>query len=1547
MTIDYSDECYDNAVAIIGMSLRAPGARNAQELWQVIEKGTCTVSTFSEEQQRQSNVSPATMANPDYVPKGGVLDDIEMFDAGFFGFTPREAACLSPQNRLLFECVWEALENGGQNPREGRGRTGLFVGQSMDTYWPTFVAPNIDDNDAGLSFYSNPDFLATGISYKLDLRGPAMTVQSFCSTSLLAVHTARQSLLEGECDMALAGGTSIRTPQHQGYTYVPESVFSPDGIVRAFDAKANGTLFSNGVGVVLLKRLQDALEDGNPILSIIRGSAANNDGNAKAGYNAPSIDGQARAVARAIAESEVSADSIGYVECHGTGTLVGDPIEIAALNKAYRRFTNQNCYCAVGSLKPNMGHLDRASGVFGLIKTSLVLQNGKIPKVINYSTPNPRIDFASSPFYVAAETADWQGSDAPKRAGVNSLGYGGTNVHVILEEAPAPSPRPACSAPQLIVLSAKTASSLKAYAAALAAHLGKSTDIRLDDVAHTLQVGRHGFNHRFAVFANDIEDAIGKLKAASDFHETILRDPLVFDPDGTFASDLTDLGINVTEHQPDAELPCIILGTGNDANALHRDINPNNAPAGNRLLWLLGQLWLNGVTCDWSALPGTSDAKRISLPTVQFERNRYWLDDGTEKQTDTDPHQTATPITTGNERQTAAPQNKVGCARITAVPGWQLVTSSTHRPAPSCRIIVLDETGVGASLAKAFETGGETVLQVRHTPGGNVANLSDGLYGADLSDEIQIEALLNRLKIWGPSSILCCLPLGGIHHSQPAAKLKSAFSSPVSWVQAISAVWPEKAFELDFLTTGAVQVSGSDRIAPIQAAISGVVLTAAEEYPNLTLRSIDLDTTAMSPGAANRLANDLRRAPSGLVAKRGHRLWQSDAKPIALLDPVLEDKLVTGGVYIVIGGLGGIGWTIARYLADQANAKLVIISRSIPMDDDAKPNRARDRLHQLQKLSPEVLTIKADAGDPEQLALAIAEARAHFGHINGVIHATHDRNEQLISEIDPASRQKGMAAKVFAVPNLISLLKNDPVDFLVLCSSLAAQRPSRGQVVHAANCAVLDAIAQADDAPFPVISVNWCSWRDVGSAHDVWVTPVEEKDLSHPILEKRQKMADGSVRYYGTLDQDRHWVVKEHVLNGLPTLPGTAIIDLFLAAHRDLSSDHDGQNAVSITPLVFLAALQLDQGSTKQFVLSMLENVDCVHARIEGINEDGSFTLCARATIKPLDAPAKPTRAIELGPDNEQPLPALPSSGYLKLGERWNCLQMLSDFEGKKRALARLGPSYLDDLQDVIIHPALLDMVTSIHAFSEPMVPVGYGSFDACKDFGDCIISVCEHLEKDANNIWRLDLELLDQDGTLLGTIKELTLAPFEQAATEADRMLEALGPDTESQVRNPFLADSISPEEGVEIFRHLPLGIIPEILVSQGFKPASPIMEAPADEAANVAGLSQAVPSDPAIFIARLWHRILGAEAPDNDTSFFEQGGNSLGATRLLSRVRDAFGITVAMKDFFAKPTINGLLDVINADLKPEPDHVLTTEHTDPAHADVIESEEWESDVL
>ena len=431
-----------SAIAIVGMSARFPGARTLGEFWANLRDGVESIRRLSDRELLAAGADPEVLRDPHYVKAASVLDGIELFDAPFFGFSPKDAAIMDPQHRVFLECAWEALENAGWCADQFPGSIGVFAGSGMNAYLMFHLLPNRElMSSAGLFLLkqtgNDKDVLATRVSYQLNLTGPSMTVQTACSTSLVAVHVACQSLLNRECDMALAGGVTIEIPHKHGYIYREGEILSRDGHCRAFDAESSGTVFGSGAGVVVLRRLADALADGDRIHAVIRGSAINNDGARKVGYLAPSVDGQADVVAEALAVAEVPAETISYVETHGTGTPVGDPIEIAALTQAFRESTQARAFCAIGSLKTNIGHLDAAAGVAGLIKTVLALENKQLPPSLHFSQPNPRIDFASSPFYVNSRLAEWKGGGVPRRAGVTSLGIGGTNAHVIVEEAPA------------------------------------------------------------------------------------------------------------------------------------------------------------------------------------------------------------------------------------------------------------------------------------------------------------------------------------------------------------------------------------------------------------------------------------------------------------------------------------------------------------------------------------------------------------------------------------------------------------------------------------------------------------------------------------------------------------------------------------------------------------------------------------------------------------------------------------------------------------------------------------------------------------------------------------------------------------------------------------------------------------------------------------------------------------------------------------------------------------------------------------------------------
>jgi amino acid adenylation domain-containing protein len=509
------------AIAIIGMAGRFPGAQNIDAFWKNLQAGVESIVFFTDEELIAAGVDPADLQSPNYIKAHATLANVDQFDASFFGYSPREAELMDPQQRLFLECAWEALEYAGYSGETHQESIGIYAGLSTSGYLISNLLANSQiahlTDKFQIMMGNEKDYFATRIAYKLNLNGPSVSIQTACSTSLVAVHLACQSLLREECNIALAGGCSISIPQKVGYWYQEGGIASPDGHCRAFDALAQGSIGGDGLGIVVLKRLDDALHDGDTIHAIIKGSAINNDGAAKVSYTAPSVHGQTQVIREAIKQAGIQADTIRYIETHGTATPLGDLIEVSALNQSYGAIVNQKASCALGSVKTNIGHLDAAAGIAGLIKAILTLKYHQIPPSLHFETPNPRIDFASGPFYVNQILTPWPATNTPRRAAVSSFGIGGTNAHLILEEAPTSVPRAITETDvqadswQLLTLSAKTASALETMTDNLFRYLQEHPELALDDVAYTLQVGRQAFEHRRIIACQHLGDAIQTL----------------------------------------------------------------------------------------------------------------------------------------------------------------------------------------------------------------------------------------------------------------------------------------------------------------------------------------------------------------------------------------------------------------------------------------------------------------------------------------------------------------------------------------------------------------------------------------------------------------------------------------------------------------------------------------------------------------------------------------------------------------------------------------------------------------------------------------------------------------------------------------------------------------------------------------------------------------------------------------------------------------------------------------------------------------------------
>jgi acyl transferase domain-containing protein len=560
-------------IAVIGMAGRFPGAGNIAEFWDNLKNGVETISFFSDEELSEAGIGTGDLEAPNYIKAKGILEGIEDFDAAFFDYRPGEVEKMDPQIRVFHECTWEALESAGYDPQLYKGSIGIYAGATGNINWLNLLSssPTHASETIAVVQLIDKDFLTTCMSYKFNLKGPSFPIQTACSTSLLAIHLACQGLLSGECDIALAGGVSVTIPKKNGYYYHDGMLFSPDGHNRSFDEKAAGTVFGNGAGVVVLKSLEEAIPEGDTIYAIIKGSAINNDGNRKVGFTAPSTKGQAEVIRSAIRAADIETESIGYIEAHGTGTSMGDPIEIEALKLAFD--TNKKGFCRIGSVKSNIGHMDAAAGVIGFIKVVLSLQHRLIPPSLHFDRPNPQLDLENTPFLLNTGLFQWENTKYPLRAGISSFGFGGTNAHVVLEESPIVGHSSLVIGERkepeyyLILLSAKTPSALDKMTENLVNFLkenrvnpdnpvnpGQNPGINLADAAYTLQVGRSAFQHRRMAVCSDVNEAIDALASpasgkAQTFYAKKEKRPVVFMFPGQ-GSQYVDMGLELYQKEP-------------------------------------------------------------------------------------------------------------------------------------------------------------------------------------------------------------------------------------------------------------------------------------------------------------------------------------------------------------------------------------------------------------------------------------------------------------------------------------------------------------------------------------------------------------------------------------------------------------------------------------------------------------------------------------------------------------------------------------------------------------------------------------------------------------------------------------------------------------------------------------------------------------------------------------------------------------------------------------------------------------------------------------
>jgi acyl transferase domain-containing protein/acyl carrier protein len=1114
MTNPDTETDYGSAVAVIGMAGRFPGARSVAELWHNLQAGVKGLREFTDEELIAAGADPGLLADPRYVRVGGAVPDPDLFDATVFGINPREAATMNPQHRLFLESTWESLESAGYCPTEMPGQVGVFAGSGF----PDYIVQNISHMTAEpggallIAVGNERDSLASLVSYKLGLRGPSIGVQTFCSTSMVAVHLACQSLLTYECDIAVAGGTFIPLPQPSGYLYEQGGITSPDGVVRSFDAEANGTVMGSGVGAVTLKRMSEAIADGDIIHAVILGSATNNDGRVRAGYTAPGVDGEAEVIELALGVAGVKPTDIGYVECHATGTSLGDSIELAALNRVFA--SDRETPCVLSTLKPSIGHLDRASGVAGLMRAALQVKHGLLPGTPNYSSPNQALAGVPDRFTVLSEHTPWPETDQPRRAGVSSFGLGGTNAHVVLEQPPVRPSRPHRPGPHLLTFSAISDTALTEVTDRLRQHLIEHPELDLADVAYTLQVSRGGFALRRAVVVTDLADAVDALADASRWIDgkTSRRNPKVAlaagaDVDAAWWTELAAELARLTEQPaaagPDAVLTALgdaLTGWGvrlvpaDTAEAEQVLVAPaDDESAAGWLLATLARLWQAGCTLDWPALH-LGQGWRVQLPTYAFQRLRYWIE----------------PKAKGNALEPAGTGRTFDRSQWTYLPGWQLAPRSVRNLDEQARL-------AGPWLAFVAEERGEAIVQRLQQAGAEVITVRPGeAFDLDDAGDFTIRVneaddyaqLLQNLLI-SPRAILHGFSLA----SRPAegagdeiahftAEQDRGFYSVLALAsQLVDETGAAPRAELVLLTAGATAVIGSDLQHPEHSGLSALGVSLAQENPRLRCRTIDVDPVPDAhPSALDQLASQVLTATvtphDGPVAVRSGELWLRRYQPYPTAELADADRPIQpGDTVLITGGLGDIGLLLGRHLAASYGCKLVLTARS-PLPDRAdweqwlaEPPEGSERtvrhirnILDLEERGAEVLALSADASDEASMQAVVDAAVARFGRIDAVVHGAGVQDDKYFNFahlLDRASCEAHFAAKVTGFQVLQKVLGNQAAGRRLAMSSLAAILGGMALSVYAAANAALDGyLRQARrSGAGQWITINWDTWN--------------------------------------------------------------------------------------------------------------------------------------------------------------------------------------------------------------------------------------------------------------------------------------------------------------------------------------------------------------------------------------------------------------------------------------------------------------------------------------
>lgn len=1101
-------------IAVIGVAVNLPKAGNVTEYWNVIKNGIDCIDELPKGRQKDIDNYLYGVRKAEYEIKyyeGAFLEELDKFDYKFFKMTPKQASLMDPNHRLMLEVMWTAIEDAGYGGDKLRGsNTGVYVGfanPSIECY--ANAVYDVDPEAMQVAMTGNiAAILPSRISYMLDLKGPSILLDTACSSSLVAVHMACQGIERGDCDLAIAGGIKLHIfPLDDEGRKI--GIESSDSRTKTFDDRSDGTGVGEGTAAVVLKQLSRALKDGDPIYAVIKGSAVNQDG-ASIGITAPNPDAQADVIVKAWEKAQVHPETITYIEAHGTGTKIGDPIEIDGITKAFRRYTDKRQFCAIGTVKTNIGHLYEGSGIAGFIKLVLSLKEKKIPPTVHFKKPSSKIDFEDSPVYVNNRLVDWETDGFPRRAGISAFGFSGTNCHIILEEAPPMESAPKDEeTPRVLTLSAKSRPQLNKLIRDYIAFVDSKEDIPLRDICFTTNTGRGHYEYRLAVICKDIPEMKAKLVKAGDEGQ----------------EELNEWGILYGEHK---------IGNGkgslSEADKMEMSLRATGiidnikAEMGDRQANLeeLCRLYVQGADVTWDKLYENEKARRVNIPTYPFERTRCWLD-----------------LPEVSVRIKEAPDSKEGRLHYHICWKEEDICPESEDEKKGAVLLFKDEIGLGENVAEKLRQQGRKVVEVslgtrfeksdeyKYTTGINLENLRS------LVKEAFKEDITHVLHL--------CAYMGGKEPSgweeQENCQKRGVYSL-FYFIKALSELGRDSKLKILLVSDYANEVTGTEEvIIPDSATVFGFGKSIGRENEYLLCRGIDIDSST----GAEEIISEL-----GAEFKTFQCAYRNGKRYVEEFDGLdvekLEDngvRIRDNGVYLITGGTGGIGLAVANYLASKEKVKLALINRSkIPdreqweeillKNEDSSLCSKIKALKKIEYKGAQVSCYSADVSDLDEMKAVTKDIREKFGCINGVFHGAGVPAERVIAFKDEDEFNRVYSPKVKGTRVLDMVTQDDQLDFFIMCSSVAAIFTMAGQADYSAANNFMDSYAAYRKRKGKnTLTVDWVAWRETGMAVNVGAnvdtmfiaitTDNAIKALDEVISRKVNRLLIGEINYESKL----------------------------------------------------------------------------------------------------------------------------------------------------------------------------------------------------------------------------------------------------------------------------------------------------------------------------------------------------------------------------------------------------------------------------------------------